>query len=108
MANQNGFARSNFSNKNNFDGGLIHFGVSRYRVTGSGNLQLSLNTLDDIRIATLPSIPMAVTTEIEPTVICNFVSQRACLVFQTTNINEVFTISRITIFVKQVATGIPQ
>ena len=108
MANQSGFSRTNFSKSNQFDGGLIHSGVSRFRVVGSGSLQLFMNSLDEVHTAQLPSITMAAATNIEPTILSNFIDQRISLEFKTTFMGEFFTITRITVFVKQVATSIPQ
>lgn len=90
------------------DGGLIHFGANRFRVNGSGYLQLFLRSLDDVRNVQLVSINMQTLTDQEPLVLSNFTNQRAQLEIRTTNIDDVFNISKITIFVKQVATGLPQ
>lgn len=51
---------------------------------------------------------MSALTNREPTVLANFIDQRAQLEGKTTLINETFNISKITIFVKPVATGYPQ
>ena len=51
---------------------------------------------------------MQTTTDKEPLVLGNFTNQRACLEFKTTEINEIFVVSKITIFVKVTASGYPQ
>ena len=94
--------------KPSFSGELIHFGAARLRVTGSGNLKLYFRSLDDVKNLTLPTIPMQTTTDKEPLVLGNFTNQRACLEFKTTEINEIFVVSKITIFVKVTASGYPQ
>lgn len=91
-----------------YDGSILHFAGTRLRVTGSGNLKLSLNSLQNVNVATLTPIPMADPTSREPVVLANFINQRGQLKFGTTVINEVFNISRIVIFVKPIWTGYPQ
>lgn len=78
------------------------------RVIGSGNLKLYLRSLDDIKNAILPIIPMQLTTDREPTVLANFVNQRAQLEIKTTEINETFNISVIIVYIKPVSTEYPQ
>ena len=87
--------------------GLHHFNTVRFRVKGSGNLQLALRSLDNIRSTSLTAIIMASSTNREPTRLCNFIEQRAQLEIKTTAINETFTISKIIIFVKPFATEYP-
>lgn len=95
--------------KSSFVGELVHFGVIRMRVLGSGNLQLFLHSLDDAsNILTLTSIAMVAATNKEPTVLANFIDQYGQLEIKTTNINETFEVSKIVIFVKPVSTGYPQ
>lgn len=88
-------------------GKILHAVAVRMRVVGSGNLQIFLRSLDDVRNVQLTSHPMATTTNIEPTILANFQEQRIQLELKTTLINEIFTISRIVIFVKPVAEGYP-
>lgn len=94
--------------KNNFNGEVLHFGAVRYRVTGDGALQSTLSDLDDIHSSDLVNVTMASTTSREPSLLANFLAQRARLTITTTEIDETFTISKIVIFVKPVATGYPQ
>jgi hypothetical protein len=92
-----------------FTGELVHFGVTRMRVTGAGNLQLFLHSLDDtLNSNTLPIIPLQATTNREPTVLANFIDQYGQLEVKTTEIDEVFEISKIVIFVKPISSGYPQ
>lgn len=79
------------------------------RVTGSGNLDLYLNSLDTSSHTTqLTSVAMQSTTNREPVILSNFIDQRAQLEGKTTVINDTFTISRIYVFIKPVAEGYPQ
>jgi len=90
-----------------FNGELIHFNGTRMRVTGSGFLQLFLRSLDDVNNIQLASITLQNSTNREPFVLANFIDQNAQLEIKTTGIDEVFNISKITIYVKPMATGYP-
>jgi hypothetical protein len=91
-----------------FEGQLLHFGAVRLRLQGSGLLYLVMNSLSLVKSFAMAPITMAPSTDIEPLARCNFISQRGILQGQTNNLDDVFTISRITVFVRQKATGIPQ
>ncbi len=91
-----------------FTGELIHLGALRYRVTGSGVFRSFLNSLNEVNSYTLPTISMLSSTNKEPLVLANFIDQRGYVEFKTTAINETFTISKITIYVKIVGSGYPQ
>lgn len=79
----------------------------RMRVTGVGDLNLSLTDLDQTQTQTILAIPMQATTRIEPTRIANFQSQRIRLEGGTTEIDETFHIRRIILFAKPVAVEYP-
>jgi hypothetical protein len=79
----------------------------RMRVTGSGNLLMTLSDLDDIQSIPLVDLAMNATTRIEPTRLANFQSQRIRLSLMTTEIDENFLIKRIIIFAKPVAVEYP-
>lgn len=91
-----------------YTGELLHFNAVRMRVTGSGNLLLSLGSLDDVTIDTLPTLPLSATTDREPVSLANLINQRARLIGTTTVIDETFTISKIVIFIRPSATQYPQ
>jgi hypothetical protein len=86
-------------------GAMIHYNGVRMRLTGSGSLQMTLYSLDEIDSYTMIPFTMAATTAREPTRLANFKSQRASLEFKTTLINETFRISKIVIFAKAVEGG---
>lgn len=92
----------------NYTGELLHFNATRMRLNGSGNLLQFLRSLDNVRWIQLPTITMATLTNREPTVITNLIEQRAQLEVRTTGINEVFSISKIMVYVKPTATGYVQ
>lgn len=94
--------------KSSSSGDILHFGATRFRVTGSGDLDLALKGLDDDPTVNLTSIAMQATTGREPLVLCNYISQRGRLVGQTTSINDSFNVSKIVIFVKTLYSGYPQ
>lgn len=94
--------------KNSFNGEILHSNAVRLRVTGSGSLNLTLKSLDEILENELIPITMEATTYKEPTQLANLESQRIMLEFGTTEINEYFTISKIIIFVKLVQTEYPR
>lgn len=87
---------------------INHFGAVRMRVTGSANLNLTLFSLDEVRADVLLPIPITPTSNIEPTRLANFTQQRAKLEIRTININEVFQISKLLIFIKPVAKSFPE
>ena len=87
---------------------LNHVTAVRLRVTGSGTLQSSLISLDDVETQDLTDVTMAATTERYPTLLANFIQQRIRYRLETTGLNEVFLIRQIIIFNKPVASGYPQ
>ena len=94
--------------KKNLGGEYDHHIVSvRMRVTGAGNLNLSLTDLDDIQTQNLVDMPMTATTRFEVTRLANFQSQRTRLVGSVSEINEWFQIQRILVFAKPVAQEYP-
>lgn len=86
---------------------IHHFSHFRLRVTGSGNLQFSVYSLDNIKTKTLANLAMSPTNSREPTKLVNFVTQRMALKFGTSVINEYFRINRIIIYARPIATEYP-
>lgn len=86
---------------------INHFGLVRFRLNGAGNLKLTLFSLDDVKSNVLAPIVMNSLTNIEPTRLSNFTQQRAYLDLRVTEINEYFTVSKIIVFTKAVATSFP-
>lgn len=93
--------------KNGFSGEVLHFGAVRYRVTGVGNFKSTLVSLDDVETYDSPDITLAAANNREPTILANFNQQRAYLYGRVTSIDERFTVSKIIIYVRPVATGYP-
>lgn len=88
--------------------GIIHIGAVRLRVTGSGNLRLTLYSYQQVKSQVLPVLPMVASTDVQPTKLTNFKNQRIQVEFRVNAINETFTISRIIPFIQFVATSYPQ
>ena len=87
---------------------ILHFGSVRLRASGSGVLRTTVKGLDNVATATLPTLTMSTAPGREPTLLMNFVSQRARFRFEVTAIDEYFDIHRIIIFVKPLWTSFPQ
>jgi hypothetical protein len=98
-----GAARTSGSSGENVN----HFHSVRFRLQGTGNLQLALFSMDDIRSYTITPLPMSLLTRIEPTRLANLTEQRAALQGKTTVINEFVRINRIVVFVKEVFSSYP-
>ena len=90
-----------------------HIVAVRFRVVGSGNLDLALTDLGKVvgldvvptQTQNLVPITMVNSTRIEPTRLANFQSQRTRLEGSVDALDETFTISRIIIFAKAVTVG---
>ena len=87
---------------------INHYGAARLRVTGSGNLRLTLFSLDEVKIFTLLSLALKAKNNIEPNRLSNFTQQKAKLEVRTTEINETFQVSKIIVFVRPVAKSYPE
>ncbi len=85
---------------NDKDEPILHFGAVRLRITGAGNLDMQFQSLDTVKTQTLAPLPMSSVTDREPVKLANFKSQRAMLKISTDEINEIFRINRIILFVK--------
>lgn len=86
---------------------ISHFHAVRLRVQGTGNLKMTMWSMDDERSYVIAPQPMAATTRIEPTRLMNFTEQRAALEGKTTEIGEFVRINRIIIFAKEVFSSYP-
>jgi len=86
---------------------IVHYTGLRMRIIGSGNLQMSMYSQDDIYSETLVPFAMQAATNIRPTRLMNFQHQRAMLEGKTTVINETFEINKIIIFAKAVFSQYP-
>lgn len=87
---------------------INHYHSVQLRVTGNGNLRGTFYSLDDVNSQVLTPLAMSSTTNKLPVILLNFKEQRAALEFKTTEIDETFKISKITIYVKPLWTSYPQ
>jgi hypothetical protein len=86
---------------------LLHYNAVRMRLNGSGNLKMTLYSLDDVNSQELDPFVMASATNIQPTRICNFIEQRAQLEIYTDELNTYFKINRILVFAKELFSSYP-
>ncbi len=81
---------------------VMHFGAVKIRVNGTGNLIPTLYSLDNARSKELKPFVMEAFPGLEPTKLTNFVSQRAFLKLETRELDEIFKINRIIVYVKPI------
>lgn len=86
---------------------LNHFNAVRMRVTGSGELDMILYSLDDVNSVILEPLTLSATTNREPTRLTNMTEQRAALEISMDEIDEWFMINRIVVFAKPVFNDYP-
>ncbi len=98
-----GTARSNRSQGEN----ITHFTGVRMRVTGVGELEMTLLSLDDVKAQQLLPFTMSSATNREPLRLSNFNEQRCYLHLGTDVIDEYFRINRIILFAKEIYTSYP-
>jgi len=85
-----------------------HFGPIRLRVTGAGNLRLTLFSYDEVFSDVQAPLVLSAVNSLAPTVLGNFTQMKAKLRIETTAIDETFNISQIIIYTKQTGTSFPQ
>ena len=88
-------------------GDIVHSVGARIRVRGSGLLRSRMWNMDNVRYQNLDDIVMESPSSREKTVIANFQDQGLQIQFRTIHRDEVFSISKITCFVKPVAESYP-
>lgn len=87
---------------------IAHCVSVRMSAFGLGSLRTRLHSFNGIKSVDLSLTVLQPTGDIFPTNVANFKSQRMCIMFYTTDINQYFTIGKIIAFVKPVAVGYPQ
>lgn len=87
---------------------INHYGAVRLRAKGIGNLQLTLYSLDESLSTVLAPIPLQIVNNIEQNRLSNFTQQRSKLEIKTTNVGEIFVISKIIVFTKPIAKSWPE
>ena len=84
-----------------------HAAAIRLRIVGAGNMLMTLESLNNILSYTIAPLPLAATNRIEPTRLVNFQSQRMRLTLSMPVLNDQFSINRIIIYTRAVATEYP-
>lgn len=87
---------------------LNHYHTITLRVKGSGNLLTTLYSLEDEYSQVLKNLTLSATTSRSPTLLTNFIQEKAYLYIRVSTIDHKFEISNIIVGVKPVATGYPQ
>lgn len=96
MLSSKGAARSQGSQGENIN----HYTGVRIRVIGTGSLEMTLRSQDNVRSVSLVPFTMASTARISPFRLVNFVEQRVQLRVETLLIDEIFRINRIILYAK--------
>lgn len=86
---------------------ITHFNAARLRLQGTGNLEMSFISQDNVITQDLAPIVMHELNNIQPTRLANFMQQRAIFELHTTQRLEFFRINRIIIFVKETYSSYP-
>lgn len=84
-----------------------HFSTVRIRATGQGELRILVRSLDDVRRKFLVPLKLEAASRIIPNRIVNFVEQKACFEFSTTQLNEYVRVNRIIVYMKDIYTSTP-
>ena len=87
---------------------LIHVGAIRLRVIGSGTLLTTLYSLDSVYSSNLANHTLAATTNIQPTLLANFIQQRISIRCSVDEMDHYFKMRRMVVYLKPVATSVPQ
>jgi len=80
---------------------IMHWNAVRLRLTGTGNLRMTMLSLSSVSSHTLTPLAMQTTTDREPVVLANFISQRMMLKGETTAIDEFMSVAKVIVFTKQ-------
>lgn len=96
MLNTRGAARTQGSQGENIN----HYTGVRMRVVGSGSLEMTLRSQDNVRSVSLVPFTMASVARTSPFRLVNFVEQRVQLKIETLLIDEKFRINRIIFYTK--------
>lgn len=84
-----------------------HAAAIRLRITGAGSMLMTLEGLNNITSYTVAPLTLAATNRLEPTRLVNFQSQRMRLTLSMPVLNDQFSINRIIIYTRAVATEYP-
>jgi len=88
-------------------GYVQHLGLVRIQVRGAGVLRPTTYSMDEVNNEVLSTITMASTTNEIKESKSNFKEQQMNLRLETTSINEIFRISKITFFIQPLWASLP-
>jgi len=86
---------------------IVHYTSVRMRIIGSGQLEMTMFSQDEVFSSVLAPFTMQAATNIRPTRLMNFQHQKAYLEGKTDTINEWFEINKIVIYAKEVFVEYP-
>lgn len=86
---------------------INHFAAIRIRVVGTGNLEMNVYSLDDVRSKELVPFALQATNRRQPTRIVNFMENRASFRLMTEDAGDYFRINRVIVFMKPVFSSYP-
>lgn len=86
---------------------IIHYASVRMRIVGSGQLDMTMHSQDDVYTQPLAPFNMQSTTNIRPTRLMNFQHQKASLKGSVNVLDEWFRINKIVIYAKEVFSDYP-
>lgn len=86
---------------------IVHYTSVRMRIIGSGNLDMTMFSQDDVFSSVLSPFVMQSVTNIRPTRLMNFQHQRAYIKGSTNVISEWFSINKIVIYASGVFSEYP-
>lgn len=86
---------------------IVHYTSVRMRITGIGNLDMTMYSQDEVFSSDLVPFAMQAATNIRPTRLMNFQHQRAYLKCSTDALGEFFKINKIVIYAKEVFLDYP-
>lgn len=86
---------------------ILHFGGVRFRIDGSGQLDMQWSTINDQNQFSLLPLALEETPSREPTRLCNYMTQRAKLKLSTDVIDEYINVNKIIIYIKPTYTSYP-
>lgn len=86
---------------------IIHYTSVRMRIVGSGQLDMTMYSQDDVHSQPLVPFTMQATMSIRPNRLMNFQHQKAMLQGSVNVLNEWFRINKIVIYAKEVFADYP-
>lgn len=87
---------------------LLHLGLFKMRVTGSGGMNLQLRTFDQLNQVDLPPFTLTTTAQYLQQRLTNYIGQGIILKGSAQALNSTCRVQDITLFLKPIYNEIPQ